>query len=97
MLHASSIHAKGIHNTMKTFKEISKEIEEGTKNAKQRSGEVQSPRSQKEYDALSPEDKEIVDARTKRAFKQSISRQPGESPRNKRKKRKPRNRNRREK
>jgi len=73
----------------KTFKEISKEIEEGT-SARQR-GEVQSPRSQKEYDALSPEDKEIVDARTKRAFKQSISRQPGESPRNKRKKKKPRN------
>jgi hypothetical protein len=68
---------------------------EGT-NARQR-GEVQSPRSQEEYDALSPEDKKIVDKRTRNAFKQSISRQPGESPRNKRTKRKPRNRNRREK
>ena len=77
---------------MKTFKEISKDIEEGT-SARQR-GEVQSPRSQKEYDALSPKDKKIVDARTKNAFKQSISRQPGESPRNKRSKKKPRNRNR---
>jgi nicotinamidase-related amidase len=68
---------------------------EGT-NARQR-GEVQSPRSQEEYDALSPEDKKIVDKRTRNAFKQSISRQPGESPRNKRTKKKPRNRNRREK
>jgi hypothetical protein len=64
-------------------------MDEGT-NARQR-GEVQSPRSQKEYDALSPADKKIVDARTKRAFKQSISRQPGESPRNKRTKRKKKN------
>lgn len=77
----------------KTFKEISKEIEEGT-NARQR-GEVQSPRSPEEYDALSPADKKIVDRRTKNARKQGMSRQPGESPRNKRTKRKPRNRNRR--
>ena len=80
---------------MKNFKDLSDDLtaNEGTKNARQR-GEVQSPRSQKEYDALSPKDKKIVDARTKRAFVQSISRQPGESPRN-RKKKKPRNRNRR--
>ena len=76
----------------KTFKNL-RAIDEGT-SARQR-GEVQSPRSQKEYDALSPEDKKIVDRRTRNAFKQSISRQPGESPRNKRKKKKPRNRNRR--
>ena len=70
---------------MKNFKDLSDDLtaNEGTKNARQR-GEVQSPRSQKEYDALSPKDKKIVDARTKRAFVQSISRQPGESPRNKR-------------
>jgi hypothetical protein len=72
---------------MKTFKTL--RVDEGT-NARQR-GEVQSPRSQKEYDALSPKDKKLVDARTKRAFKQSISRQPGESPRNKRSKRKRKN------
>ena len=78
---------------MKTFKELSDDITNEGTNARQR-GEVQSPRSQKEYDALSPEDKEIVDKRTRNAFKQSISRQPGESPRNKRTKRKPRNRNR---
>jgi DUF4097 and DUF4098 domain-containing protein YvlB len=80
---------------MKTFKELLKDIitNEGT-NARQR-GEVQSPRSQDEYDALSPKDKKIVDKRIEKAKKQSMSANPGESPRN-RKKRKPRNRNRRE-
>jgi len=66
---------------MKTFKNL-RVLDEGT-SARQR-GEVQSPRSQKEYDALSPKDKKIIDKRTRNAFKQSISRQPGESPRNKR-------------
>jgi hypothetical protein len=67
---------------MKTFKTL--RVDEGT-NARQR-GEVQSPRSQKEYDRLSPKDKKLVDDRIKRAFKQSISANPGESPRNKKKK-----------
>ncbi|HIE80245.1 MAG TPA: hypothetical protein EYQ03_06310, partial [Nitrospinaceae bacterium] len=71
----------------KTFKEL--RVDEGT-NARQR-GEIQSPRSEKEYDALSPADKKIIDRRTRNAFKQSISRQPGESPRNKRSKRKRKN------
>jgi hypothetical protein len=73
---------------MKSFKEL-RAMDEGT-NARQR-GEVQSPRSPEEYDALSPADKKIVDKRTKNARKQGMSRQPGESPRNKRTKRKPRN------
>jgi hypothetical protein len=78
---------------MKTFKDLLvQSIKEGT-NARQR-GEPPSPRTPEEYDALSLKDKKIVDRRTKNAFKQSISRQPGESPRNKRTKRKPRNRNR---
>ena len=66
---------------------------EGT-NARQR-GEIQSPRSQEEYDALSPKDKKIIDKRIKNAKKQGMSANPGESPRNKRTKRKPQNRNRR--
>ena len=65
---------------------------EGT-NARQR-GEIQSPRSQEEYDALSPKDKKIIDKRIANAKKQGMSPNPGESPRN-RKKRKPQNRNRR--
>ncbi|MCP4923119.1 MAG: hypothetical protein GY915_03685, partial [bacterium] len=48
----------------KTFKEL-RVLEEGT-SARQR-GEVQSPRSQKEYDAITPKDKKIVDRRTKNA------------------------------
>ena len=76
---------------MKTFKTL--RVDEGT-NARQR-GEVQSPRSEKEYDALSPKDKKIVDKRIENAKKQSMSPNPGESPRNKRTKRKPQNRNRR--
>jgi hypothetical protein len=71
-------------------------MDEGT-SARQR-GEIQSPRTPEEYDALSPKDKKIIDKRIKNAKKQSMSRQPGESPRNKRSpKKKPRNRNRREK
>ena len=66
---------------------------EGT-NARQR-GEIQSPRSQEEYDALSPKDKKIIDKRIANAKKQGMSANPGESPRNKRTKRKPQNRNRR--
>jgi nicotinamidase-related amidase len=66
---------------------------EGT-NARQR-GEIQSPRTPEEYDALSPKDKKIIDKRIKNAKKQGMSANPGESPRNKRTKRKPQNRNRR--
>ena len=78
---------------MKTFKELSDDITNEGTNAKQR-GEVQSPRSQDEYDALSPRDKKIVDKRIEKAKKQSMSANPGESPRNNRKMKKPRNRNR---
>jgi hypothetical protein len=70
------------YDTLTGKKRWGESVEEGT-NARQR-GEVQSPGSKKEYDALSPEDKEIVDKRIANARKQSMSRQPGESPRNKR-------------
>ena len=72
------------YDTLTGNKRWGESVEEGT-NAQER-GEVQSPRSEEEYDALSPADKKIVDKRIRNAFKQSISRQPGESPRNKRKK-----------
>lgn len=65
------------------------EMEEGT-SASQR-GEPQTPHTQKQYDALSPKDKKLVDARVKAARKQSDSRNPSESPRNY-KKRKPKTR-----
>ena len=51
---------------------------EGT-NARER-GEVQSPRSQDEYDALSPENKKIVDKRTQNARAQSMLPNPNSSP-----------------
>lgn len=51
---------------------------EGT-NARQR-GEIQSPRSEKEYDALSPENKKIVDKRTQNARAQSMLPNPNSSP-----------------
>ena len=68
-------------------------MDEGT-NARQR-GEIQSPRTPEEYDALSPKDKKIIDKRIANAKKQGMSANPGESPRNKRTKKKPQNRNRR--
>jgi hypothetical protein len=74
---------------MKTFKNLRDELEEGT-SASDR-GEPQTPHTKKEYDALSPKDKKIVDARLKAARKQGMSRNPYESPRNY-KKRKPKTR-----
>ena len=50
---------------MKSFKNLRDELKEGT-SASQR-GEPQTPHTKKQYDALSPKDKKIVDARVKRA------------------------------
>ena len=74
---------------MKSFKNLRDELEEGT-SASDR-GEPQTPHTQKQYDALSPKNKKLVDARVKAARKQSDSRNPSESPRNY-KKRKPKTR-----
>jgi hypothetical protein len=74
---------------MKSFKNLRDELEEGT-SASQR-GEPQTPHTKKQYDALSPKEKKIVDARLKAARKQGMSRNPSESPRNY-KKRKPKTR-----
>ena len=74
---------------MKSFKNLRDELKEGT-SASQR-GEPQTPHTKKQYDALSPKEKKLVDARVKAARKQSMSRNPSESPRNY-KKRKPKTR-----
>ena len=75
------------YNTVLAFKE--EYVHEGT-SASDR-GEPQTPHTQKQYDALSPKNKKLVDARVKAARKQSMSRNPSESPRNY-KKRKPKTR-----
>ena len=56
------------------------EVNEGT-SASDR-GEPQTPHTKKQYDALSPKDKKIIDARLKAARKQGMSRNPYESPHN---------------
>ncbi len=66
------------YNTVLAFKE--EYVHEGT-SASDR-GEPQTPHTKKQYDALSPKDKKLVDARVKAARKQSMSRNPSESPRN---------------